>query len=67
MCIRDSFRPEVTIPLGVKYRVLAWGGGLERLALALYGLDDIRTFYLNDLNWIRGFPRIYLDRRAERI
>jgi len=40
---------------------------LERLALALYGLDDIRTFYLNDLNWIRGFPRIYLDRRAERI
>jgi len=61
------FRPEVTIPLGVKYRVLAWGGGLERLALALYGLDDIRTFYLNDLSWIRGFPRIYLDRKAKRI
>ncbi|RLF99199.1 MAG: phenylalanine--tRNA ligase subunit alpha, partial [Thaumarchaeota archaeon] len=61
------FRPEVTLPLGVKYRVLAWGGGLERLALALYGLDDIRTFYLNDLNWIRGFPRVYLDRKAERI
>ena len=40
------FRPEVTIPLGVKYRVLAWGGGLERLALALYGLDDIRTLSL---------------------
>jgi len=57
------FRPEVTRPLGVKHRVLAWGGGLERLALALYNLDDIRTFYMNDLNWIRGIPLSYLRRR----
>jgi len=61
------FRPEVTLPLGIKYRVLAWGGGLERLALALYDLDDIRTFYLNDLNWIRGVPSIYLQRKVGRI
>ena len=58
------FRPEVTKPLGVKHRVLAWGGGLERLALALYDLDDIRTFYLNDLNWIRSLPSTYLSRKV---
>jgi len=57
------FRPEVTQPLGVKYPVLAWGGGLERLALALYDLEDIRTFYFNDLRWIRGISNIYLEKK----
>ncbi|MCX8187206.1 MAG: phenylalanine--tRNA ligase subunit alpha [Nitrososphaeria archaeon] len=61
------FRPEVTRPLGVKQRVLAWGGGLERLALALYDLDDIRTFYINDLNWIRSIPGMILKRRTGRV
>lgn len=56
------FRPEVTLPLGVKYPVLAWGGGLERLALALYDLEDIRLFYLNDLKWIRSAPASYLEK-----
>lgn len=57
------FRPEVTQPLGVKYPVLAWGGGLERLALALYNLEDIRAFYLNDLRWIRSTPNSYLEKK----
>ncbi len=57
------FRPEVTQPLGVKYPVLAWGGGLERLALALYDLEDIRTFYFNDLRWIRNISNIYLEKK----
>lgn len=57
------FRPEVTQPLGVKYPVLAWGGGLERLALALYDLEDIRTFYFNDLRWIRSISNIYLEKK----
>ena len=57
------FRPEVTRPLGIKHRVLAWGGGLERLALALYDLDDIRTFYNNDLNWIRSVPSAFLKKK----
>ncbi|MCD6341495.1 MAG: phenylalanine--tRNA ligase subunit alpha [Thaumarchaeota archaeon] len=61
------FRPEVTMPLGIKHRVLAWGGGLERLALALYDLDDIRTFYNNNLNWIRGVPTTFLKRKTGRI
>ena len=58
------FRPEVTRPLGVKHRVLAFGGGLERLALVLYDIEDIRTFYYNDLSWIRGTQKIRLPKRV---
>jgi phenylalanyl-tRNA synthetase alpha chain len=48
------FRPEVTIPLGVRVPVLAWGPGIERLMLIRYGLDDIRALYGDDLSWLRG-------------
>ncbi len=47
------FRPEVTAPFGVKYPVLAWGLGLERLAMLKLGLDDIRKLYTNDIEWLR--------------
>ena len=47
------FRPEVTVPLGVKVPVLAWGPGIERLMLIRYGLDDIRALYGDDLAWLR--------------
>jgi phenylalanyl-tRNA synthetase alpha chain len=33
----------------------AFGMGIERLAMALYGIDDIRTFYQNDLRFLRQF------------
>jgi phenylalanyl-tRNA synthetase alpha chain len=46
------FRPELTIPLWGKYPVLAWGLSLERPMMALYDIQDIRTFYTNDLSWI---------------
>ena len=48
------FRPEVTIPLGVRWPVLAWGLGIERLLMIKYDIDDIRMIYLNDLEWLRG-------------
>ena len=48
------FRPEVTKPLGIKNQVLAWGGGIERIAMLKYGLDDVREFYNNNLNWLRS-------------
>ncbi|MDI6887103.1 MAG: phenylalanine--tRNA ligase subunit alpha [Candidatus Thermoplasmatota archaeon] len=48
------FRNEVTKTLGVKYPVLAWGLGLERLAMLKLGLKDIRNFYLSDLEWLRN-------------
>ncbi len=50
------FRPEVTEPIGVKSRVLAWGGGLERIAMLKYGVDDVRELYSNRLSMLRGTP-----------
>ncbi len=48
------FRPEVTKPLGITRPVLAWGGGIERIAMLKYGLDDVREFYNNNLKWLRS-------------
>ena len=50
------FRPEVTEPLGIATPVLAWGMGLERLAMLVLGLDDIRQLYISDLEWLRNQP-----------
>lgn len=54
------FRPEVTEPIGVNGRVLAWGGGLERIAMLKYGIDDVRELYANKLSVLRGIPRCQL-------
>ena len=50
------FRPEVTEPIGVKNPVLAWGLGLERLAMLKFGLTDMRDLYISDLDWQRKTP-----------
>ena len=50
------FRPEVTRPLGITRPVLAWGGGIERIAMMRYEMDDVREFYRNGLDWLRGVP-----------
>jgi phenylalanyl-tRNA synthetase alpha chain len=47
------FRPEVTAPFNVKAPVLAWGLGLERLAMIRLGLKDIRELYMSDIEWLR--------------
>lgn len=52
------FRPEVTKPLGVKHPVLAWGLGLERLAMLLLDIKDIRKLYVSDVDWLRKAPVI---------
>jgi len=51
------FRPEVTRPFGITRPVLAWGGGIERIAMLKYGLDDVREFYSNNLSWLRSVPK----------
>ncbi|MEM3578055.1 MAG: phenylalanine--tRNA ligase subunit alpha [Candidatus Bathyarchaeia archaeon] len=56
LCGMGMFRPEVLAPMGIKYPVLAWGGGLERLAMIELGVDDIRMLYGNRLDWIRRTP-----------
>ncbi len=54
------FRPEVTLPLGIKNPVVAWGGGFERLAMLRFDLDDIRELYNNDIAWLKGIPKCLL-------
>lgn len=48
-------RPEVSLPLCSKYPVLAWGLSLERPLMLASSIGDIRTFYRNDLGWLRNF------------
>ena len=50
------FRPEVTEPLGTEWPVCAWGMGLERLAMLVLGLDDIRQLYQPDLEKLARMP-----------
>ena len=47
------FRPEVTIPLGVDVPVIAWGLGLDRMAMVALGIHDIRDLFSSDLEFIR--------------
>jgi phenylalanyl-tRNA synthetase alpha chain len=54
------FRPQVTEPLGIKNRVLAWGGGIERIAMLRLGLDDVRELYNNKINWLRNTAKCRL-------
>ncbi len=50
------FRKEVTEPLGIKGKVLAWGLGIGRLAMLKIGLKDLRRLYLPDIGWLRSMP-----------
>ncbi len=43
------FRPEVTRPLGIDVPVIAWGLGIDRMALVALGKDDIRHLFSNSL------------------
>ncbi|MFA5072528.1 MAG: phenylalanine--tRNA ligase subunit alpha [Nitrospirota bacterium] len=47
------FRPEVTKPLGVNVPVIAWGLGLDRMAMIALGIKDIRDLFSRDLDFIR--------------
>jgi phenylalanyl-tRNA synthetase alpha chain len=48
------FRPEVTEPLGIKVPVLAWGLGIDRMALTSMGLHDIRELFTNSIEDVRS-------------
>jgi phenylalanyl-tRNA synthetase alpha chain len=54
------FRPEMTIPLGVKEPVLAWGVGVDRLAMFKLGVKDIRYLFAQDLEWLRNSRAVRL-------
>lgn len=50
------FRPEVTAPLGCRYPVLAWGLGIERLAMLRLGFNDIRDLYRCSMDTMEEVP-----------
>lgn len=51
------FRSEVTIPLGVTVPVIAWGLGLDRMAMVALGIQDIRDLFTSDLEAVRTMRR----------
>lgn len=50
--------PNVLENVGIdpeRYQGLAFGLGVERMAMLRYGVSDLRLFYENDLNFLRQF------------
>ena len=53
------FRPELLKPLGIeKSTVLAWGFGINRLAMIKLGINDIRMLFSDNLEWLRKLPMV---------
>jgi len=48
------FRPELTEPLGVRQPVIAWGFGIDRLAMYKLGVSDIRYLFSRNIEWLRN-------------
>jgi phenylalanyl-tRNA synthetase alpha chain len=38
-----------------KYRGFAIGAGIDRLAMLKYGINDLRSFFENDLRFLKQF------------
>ena len=47
------FRAEITENLGIKEKCLAWGLGMDRLAMFKLKLNDIRELFSQNLDWLR--------------
>jgi phenylalanyl-tRNA synthetase alpha chain len=50
--------PNVLRNVGIdpeEYQGYAFGVGIERLAMFRYGVDDLRLFFDNDLQFLRQF------------
>ncbi len=48
------FRPELTHPLGIDVPVIAWGLGVDRMAMVSLGVKDIRDLFSTDLEYLRS-------------
>lgn len=55
------FRPEALEPYGIKQPVIAWGLGLERLAMILHERENLREMIgpTVDFDWIKTYKMIY--------
>lgn len=47
-------RPEILQAVEVNSSAGAWGIGIDRLAMLLFGLKDIRLLYANDIEYLRN-------------
>lgn len=52
------FREELTKPLGIDEPVIAWGFGIDRLAIHKLDINDIRFLFTQNLEWLRKQPVI---------
>jgi phenylalanyl-tRNA synthetase alpha chain len=58
VCPCGMIHPNVLRAAGIdpeKYRGFAWGGGVERLVMLKYGIEDIRHFESGKLQFLRKF------------
>jgi phenylalanyl-tRNA synthetase alpha chain len=51
------FRPEVARSLGVDVPVLAWGLGIDRMAMMGLGINDLRELFTGDIEKVRRRKR----------
>ena len=53
------FRPESLYPYGITKPIIAWGLGVERLAMVLYELDKLKDLVGSgcDLNWLKSYVK----------
>ncbi|MCL5404337.1 MAG: phenylalanine--tRNA ligase subunit alpha [Candidatus Marsarchaeota archaeon] len=60
LCGGGIIRKEITQALGSKMRVLAWGGGLERLMFKFLSISSLTELYKNNIGWLRSRKNIML-------
>ncbi len=58
------FRPESLAPYGIKVPVIAWGFGIERLAMFIYGNKSIKEIlgHTCDLKYLRNYDILKLEK-----
>lgn len=49
------FRPEILKALEIRYPVLAWGIGIDRLAMAALDIEDIRELFSQNISFLRNY------------
>jgi len=54
------FRPEMLKNLGIEQDVIAWGMGIDRLAMFKLGIKDIRYLFSDDLSYLRNAKGVLL-------
>ncbi|MDD3159465.1 MAG: phenylalanine--tRNA ligase subunit alpha [Candidatus ainarchaeum sp.] len=55
------FRPEILKNIGIDGQAIAWGFGIDRLAMFKLGIKDIRYLFAEDLGYLRKAPAVMLD------